>query len=498
MKNLQSSLKPHSKPLENWLTDVDQLQLALKVREARVDFWEYRKLINPRMVEGWWQIEIAEKLQQFHRDMVAGLAPVLIIQAPPQHGKSIQIVDFISWVSGLDPHLREIYTSFSERLGIRANLRLQRVYDTPIYQRIFPETKINRSNVVTVSGQYLRNREILEYVGHEGYFRNTTVRGSITGESLDLGVIDDPIKGREEANSETIRNKTWDWFTDDFYSRFSEMGALLCILTRWHIDDPIGRLIDSAPDNMTVLKYEAIATKDEKHRLEGEPLFPELKSLKFLLRRKKINNMMFEALYQQNPTLREGNVFKSATFRYYRTMRRYTQIVQSWDTAYKADQHNDYSVCTIWGVHDTGYDLLHVYRKKMLYPKLLKVAKELANDWSTRKHLYAGHQLFSILVEDKASGQSLIPDLRASSTFNVVAIDPEGDKLTRAHVVTPQYEAGKVFHKEGATWLEDYENELLLFDNGVDDDQVDSSTQFLAWISTPKSGTITDDFFDDD
>ena len=112
---------------------------------------------------------------------------------------------------------------------------MQRIVTRDVYQRIFPETTINTKNTVTVSGQYMRNKEILEFVGHTGFFRNTTVRGSITGEGLDLGVIDDPIKGREEANSSTVRNKTWDWYTDDFSTRFSENSGFLMILTRWHI-----------------------------------------------------------------------------------------------------------------------------------------------------------------------------------------------------------------------------------------------------------------------
>lgn len=467
------------------------------LRLARRDFWEYRKLINPKLKIGWWQKEIAENLQQFLVDLLAGLRPVLIIQAPPQHGKSVQIIEFISWVAGKYPDFRTIYTSFSERLGIRANLKLQRIYDSAIYKEIFPETKINSSNVVTVSGQFLRNREILEYVNKEGFFRNTTVRGSITGESLDIGVIDDPIKGREEANSEKIRDKTWEWFADDFFTRFSEEAGLLAILTRWHLDDPIGRLIETAPKNMTVLKYSAIATENEKHRRIGEPLFPNHKSLEFILERKKVlGAASFEALYQQSPVITGGDIFKEENFQYFTNPRRYKRIVLSWDTAYKPGEFNDPSVCGVWGEHEYGYDLLHVYRERVAYPKLKKDAISLANEWINKKHLFAAHILFTILIEDKGSGQSLIQDLRHETKFNIVAIEPEGDKVTRAHVCTPQFEAGKVFLLKGATWLEDYMKELLAFPNAIHDDQVDMTSQFLNSIATPLSGTITDDFLE--
>ncbi|MEN2036143.1 terminase family protein, partial [Staphylococcus capitis] len=140
---------------------------------------------------------------------------------------------------------------------------------------------------------------MIEYVGKGGYFRNTTVRGSITGESLDLGVIDDPIKGRTEANSSTIRDAAWDWFTDDFFTRFSEDAGLLIILTRWHIDDPVGRLMDKMGKGLRVLKYKAIAEEDEQHRKAGEPLFPEHKSLEFLMERKAaMSEGNWLALYQ--------------------------------------------------------------------------------------------------------------------------------------------------------------------------------------------------------
>jgi hypothetical protein len=281
-----------------------------RLRQCRADFLTYRKTINLTAKWGWWQIEIAKELQQFYEDLIAGKRPKLVIQAPPQHGKSVQIIDFISWVAGKHPEFRTIYTSFSDRLGIRANLRLQRLYDSELYAEIFPGTTINRSNAVTLSGQYLRNREILEYVGKEGFFRNTTVRGSITGESLDLGVIDDPIRGRQDANSPTIRDAAWDWFTDDFFTRFSEEAGLLAILTRWHVDDPIGRLIDRYPD-VKVLSYPAIAEVNDEHRKAGDALFPEHKSVEFLRERESImDRANWLALYQQRPTASmDGTLF---------------------------------------------------------------------------------------------------------------------------------------------------------------------------------------------
>ena len=114
-----------------------ELVKELRLREARESFFAYRKLTNSKLKLGWWQEEVCNELQQFYDDLIANKRPQLVIQAPPQHGKSVQVIDFIAWLAGKNPSLRTIYTSFSERLGVRANLRLQRLYDSKIYHRSY-------------------------------------------------------------------------------------------------------------------------------------------------------------------------------------------------------------------------------------------------------------------------------------------------------------------------------------------------------------------------
>lgn len=279
------------------------------IQKSREDFWVFRQYLNPKMKLGWFQKEVARSLMQFYQDLEAGLSPWLMIEAPPQHGKSTQIVEFLAWLAGKRPDLKKIYTSYSERLGVRANRTMQRILDSPKYQSIFPNTKLNSKNVVTVSNQYQRNMELLEYVGEVGYFRNTTVRGAIGGEQMDIGICDDLIKGREQAESQTIRDKTWDWFTDDFLTRFSEGGALLGITTRWHVDDPFGRIREKYP-NVKVLTFKAIAEEDEQFRKTGEALFPEHKSLAYLLKLKSVLDITsWGSLFQQSPITKTGNWF---------------------------------------------------------------------------------------------------------------------------------------------------------------------------------------------
>ena len=280
---------------------------------AAIDnFWHYRCVMNPRLtLKGmWFPRTLATKLRTFWEDFKAGRRPVMLLMTPPQHGKSLSVIDFIAWAIGHDPELRVIYSSFSDRLGVRANLRLQRALDSKTYRFLFPGTRLNDKHIVTIAERSLRNHEVLEFVGHEGYFRNTTVLGSITGEALDLGVIDDPIKGRAEAQSEVQRDKVWNWLTDDVLSRFSEFAGLIMIMTRWHVDDPAGRLIEHFGERVTVVRFPALAEQREMYRDVAEPLFPELKSLEFLLERKKLyTQASWEALYQQNPFIVGGGIF---------------------------------------------------------------------------------------------------------------------------------------------------------------------------------------------
>jgi len=446
-----------------------------RFRKCRSDFLTYRQTINPKMKWGWWQKEVATELQQFYEDLIAGLRPKLVIQAPPQHGKSVQIIDFISWVAGKHPEFRTIYTSFSERLGVRANLRLQRLYDSQAYQEIFPDTRINKSGPMGPSGQYLRNREILEYVGTEGFFRNTTVRGSITGESLDLGVIDDPIRGRQDANSELIRDAAWDWFTDDFFTRFSEEAGLLAILTRWHIDDPIGRLKERYPE-VKVLSYPAIAEVDEPNRKAGEALFPEHKSIDFLREREKImDSANWMALYQQRPTLAEGNLFKPDQMPVVDAIPAgYIDWIRGWDLAGTVD--GDWTAgIRVGRLADGRYIVSDATRVRETPDKRdAAILNTASRDGKAIR--------ISIPQDPGQAGKTQVLYLTRSLVGYMVTSSPEsGDKVTRAEPAAAQVNVGNVMLLRGE-WNRAFLEELRTFPNGVHDDQVDGFSRAFSHL----------------
>lgn len=448
--------------------------------EANQSFYKFRQIISgiqkQKLKKAWFTKDISDELQGFYDLLVAGKKPILLIQTPPQHGKSRAVVEFIAWLSGKHPETRTIYASFSDTLGIRANRDLQRIFDSEIYKTCFPDTKIGGSNVVTQYGKAMRNSELIEFVGESGGFRNTTVQGRITGETLDLGVIDDPIKGRADANSTTTRNRTWDWLMDDFYSRFDEDAGLLAIATAWHIDDPISRMIKSFPD-AKLLRYEAIATSESTHRNVGDALFPEHKSLEFLEnRRKKMDASSWESLYQQNPIISGGEMVKRSWIERYSVLPgAFIKIVQSWDTAYKDKEINDPSVCTTWLQTKVGHYLVDVFVLKADYPAVKRAIRSKVEQFRSNV----------VLIEDKSSGQSLIQELRATG-MSVIAIMPKGDKVTRMSTASDEFASGRVFLPENAPWLADYEAELHAFPASKHDDQVDSTSQYLNWAKKPQ------------
>lgn len=445
--------------------------------QAARSFWAFRQYIHQRLIMSWWLKDAAHRLQAFHKQLEAGQRPMMLFEAPPQHGKSMMITDFLAWAMGRNPDMRAIYAAFSDRLSVRANLTLQRIFDTPRFKLAFPDFDIPPRGSMVDNRQ--RNTSLIEPLRAEGYFRNTTTRGAITGEGADLGVLDDPIKGREEASSKVVRDKTWDWLTDDFMTRFSDHAGLLGISTRWHVDDPFGRL-ESALPGVQRIRYPALAEQDERHRKAGEPLFPEHKSLEFIQqRRAAMTAANFEALYQQNPIIAGGNLFQEDWWQYRLAAPRLEYLNIYADTAQKAGEQNDYSVFQLWGkIADGGVILLDQVRGRWQGPELRTQAIAF---WKKHKAQEYGAPLRGMRVEDKSSGTGLIQELRRPPhNLPITGIPRSRDKVSRAHDVSPHIEAGHVYLLDGASWLSDFLQETAAFPSGAHDDQVDPMMDAVA------------------
>lgn len=470
--------------------------------EARESFWAYRQYMRPRMKKGWFQRKLAHACQQFYEELCEGQRPILVIEAPPQHGKSDTITDFTQWVAGKRSDIRQIYGSFSDFLGTRANLRMQRALDSDRYRGIFPNTFLKPPGSGSALGQ--RTTDILEFVGQDGSFRNTTVNGSVTGESLDLGFIDDPIKGRAEAQSPTTRDKTWSWLTDDFLTRFSEYAGLIVITTRWHVDDPVGRLQVEFP-NVKILNFKAIADEDEYEvvddkrvllRRKGEPLFPELKSKEFLLARKKVMTVQsWMSVYQGSPVIAGGDLFPVGRFvvtPYLPARARVVKRVRYWDKAGTKDNpkkkhQGKFTAGVLMArLSDDRFVIEDVVHERLgAFDRETKI-KEVAQD--------DGPEVETWVEQEPGSGgkESAERTVTMLAGYKVYADRVTGDKETRAEPYAAQVQGGNVLMLS-ALWNKTFLTEHEYFPNYTYKDQVDAAAgAFMKLIAKgkPKAGML--------
>src|SRR5438105_1439287 len=194
-----------------------------------------------------------------------------------------------------------------------------------------------------------------------------------------------------------------------------------------------------------------------------------------------IGEYNFAGQYQQSPAPLGGGLVKAEWFKRYRENElpeRFDRIVQSWDTANKATELSDFSVCTTWGVKGKDLFLLGVFRRRLEYPALKRAVRE-------QQSLFAASE---VLIEDKASGTQLIQELIVEGCHGVTRYEPTTEKIMRLHAQTAIIENGFVHIPETAPWLAEYLHEMTVFPKGKHDDQVDSTAQFLDWFKKPFPG----------
>jgi len=450
------------------------------IQKSRINFLAYRMYMRAdNFKHNWFIDDLCSKLQQFYVDCKKGLRPILLITTPPQHGKSWTVADFISWIAGKNPTSRIIFATFSDMLGTRCNLAQQRQINSAKYKKIFPDLTLSNKK-----GEAIKTLKHLEFMDSNrvitgGSFRNTTVGGSVTGETLDYGIIDDVVKGREQANSVTWSQKIWEWYTDDFSTRLSEMAGLLIIMTRWSTHDIIARLLktkDQLLSKITMVNYQAIATKDEEHRRAGEPLFPELKSKEFLENRKATRSQeSWESLYQGNPTVTGGNLFKDDWWQWWHgsiPLLKYKFITV--DTAQKVKTQNDWTVFQAWGMgFDNKIYLLDKLREKFEAPELRREAEIFYKKHDHKRINLQDPILRAMYIEDKSSGTGLLQELRRKG-MKVVEIPRNKDKVLRAQDAAPYIEAGRVVLNTDIAGIGNLTKEAREFPNSEFDDDIDT------------------------
>ncbi len=407
-------------------------------------------------------------------ELQTGRIKRLLITVPPRSGKSmLASVALPAFVLGRDPSRRVLCASYSGELAAKFARDCRSVMMHPSYRQLFPAT--------VIAG---KNTEAEIETAHGGFRYATSVGGTLTGRGGNYIIVDDPIKP-EDAMSRAARDRSWEWFTGTVGSRLDNKAedSIIVVMQRLHVDDLAGHLLEQG--GWYHLSLPAIAEIEEElpaglgrtfSRKIGDVLDPSREPLEILEQIKRdLSTSTFNAQYQQSPIPLDGTMLKWSWFKFYRDPPQRMsgdRVVQSWDTASKAEEINDYSVGTTWLVQKNDYYLLDVFRARMQYPELKQRVRELANF----------HRASSVLIEDKGSGTSLIQDLRFEGGLRPIPIIPEKDKITRLHAQTAKIEAGQVFLPERAAWLRDFQAEMKQFPNGRYDDQVDSVSQFLNWI----------------
>jgi predicted phage terminase large subunit-like protein len=496
---------------------------------AKTSLVEFIKRFEPKYQAGWVHEDICRRLKKFMSAIEAGLSPRLMLFMPPRHGKSlIASHNFPAWMLGHNPDMEIIAASYGSSLPMSFSRKVRGLLREKRYKVLFEETVLDRLN---------ENVEGWKTTRGGGYIP-AGVGGGITGKGAHCFIVDDPVKDAEEADSETIRQSTWDWWGSTAYTRLAPNAGVLVIQTRWHDDDLSGRMIMQMKeglkeaeelkemwlsngmderevtsryeqalreiDQWEIIEYPAIAlndeylnmdgtvtenAKEEKSRFlreKGDALHPDRFDYTRLMKVKRsLQPRHWSALYQQNPIPEEGMFFTKGMFRYEMTPT-FTEmpIVIMWDLAIGLKQQNDFTVGVVGALDQ--YDRIHILEM-------------VRGKWDTHGiagamlTLYAKYKLMStgniqMGIESGSIQMAIMPHLKALMKKERLyptlvpedQVRPINDKLARARPLQGRMSHGQVVFPLPTTnpWVEDVQHELLRFPGGVHDDIVDA----MAWL----------------
>ena len=402
----------------------------------------------------------------------------LIINVPPRSGKSnLTSVSLPLYVLGHDPTRRIICVSHTEDLARKFSIDRRTVAQSAWYQKTFPAMRLASK----------RPRDLELVTTQRGSCRAAGVGGSILGLGADLIIIDDPMKATD-ALSKAERRRVAEFYDNTLVTRLNDKqtGAIILIMQRLHEEDLVGHVLER--DDWDVVALPAIAIEDTTHQLsqdpndlhtrhKGEVLHPEREPRHVLEQiRRAQGSLTFEAQYQQTPAPAGGNIIQRKWLRYYEENDEeleFELIVTSWDTASTLGENSDWSVGTVWGSIGFDFYLLDLVREQVEAPALRRIIEQLSLQWRAD----------ATVIEDTELGRAMTQDLRQTGRIRPILNRPKFDKEARLVAQATRFETGQVYLPTKAPWLATYESELLAFPNGRHDDQVDSTSQALLWLT---------------
>ena len=408
-------------------------------------------------------------------------SPRLMIQMPPRGGKSeIASVNFPPWHLGRYPDHGIIAASYASNLALKMSRKARGVVRDPRYPSVFTDLRLDPDSqsaeewMTTKGGGYVA----------------AGVGGPITGKGAHVLIIDDPVKNAEEADSETHRRSIKEWYTSTAYTRLAPGGGVLIIQTRWHDDDLSGWLeaqMEEGGDQFEIVRYPAVAEKDETFRRKGEALHPERYDLRSLERiRKAVGPRVWQALYQQNPVADDGEYFRRDMFQWYTgAPPQKLSVYAAFDLAIGKGDRNDWTVGAVVGVdEDDNMWVLDVRRGRW---DAFQIVEQIIDVYRTWRPEVLGLEKGQISM---AIGPYLEKRIQEERLWELYVKDlPTGrrDKEARARAIQGRMKQGKVRFPREAEWLDVVMHELLRFPNGVHDDIVDA----FAWVGLMLQEVIT-------
>ncbi len=431
----------------------------------------------------------------------------LIVNIPPRHGKSELISKYFPfWYLGNFPDHNVFLVTYQNQFAEQWGKRIRELLLE--YGEKFFGIKLNPKDASAKSLRIQNYGGTLYCVGSAG---------ALTGRGANLIIVDDPIKNDKEAMSQHQRENLWHWFKATLYTRLEPNGILALVMTRWNEDDLVGRILNSydfdlvtTPDisNLNsrgkedlwlLLKLPAIATEcDVLGRKAGEPLWKERFDLNALTERQKVlGDFWFSALYQQDPKPTTGRIFRREKFRYFVERSNHFELVASEkgtfqrefipfddcttfavvDLAIKSNQQSDYTVAIVFAVSKD---------KKIFVRDVVREKFDSADHLEFLESLFFRSKPRLIGVESVQYQASLVQRARRLG-LPIKELRADRDKISRSLPIASMVDAGTVFFRRDAHWLEAFETELVEFPNGKHDDQVDAFA-YIAQLIEPISG----------
>ncbi len=413
---------------------------------------------------------LAARVQDFLERRSGHAYDILVIETPPQHGKSCTVTESLpAWFLGRWPERRVLLAGYDSDFAERF-CRRNREKIRDFGPRLFG-----------VGPGGVDRAQELELSNARGRLISRGIMAGITGNPAELILIDDPVKNRQEADSPVYRERLWEEWQHSLKSRLAAGGKVILIMTPWHEDDLAARILRTE-DDAELLRLPLEAEEDDPMgRRPGEPLCPELGKDASWLRQFKASYLAdprgghraWRALYQCAPRREEGNLIRRAWWRRYdpAQIERFASELISVDAAFKGGEDNDFVSVQVWGKLGENYYLRYCLNRHLDFPGTLAAIRAVAR-------LYPAAR--AVLIEDKANGPAIIRTLQRE--LFCIPVNPLGGKLARVHAIAPAIEAGHVFVPiaEKADWAEDFIEQFTAFPNGAHDDMVDAASQALS------------------